>query len=440
MPRRVLAMGLLVLAAADARALSVLTSGKKATFKAHSAYVRVGKDRALATLVDPTCAGGAASSLQVAAFPQATSRVVGAPAITLACERWRKSKTGFLYTDDGNAAPGIRRILYTSGQLRIRLGGAGYTPLPGPVGYAEVWLTIGDERLLARVHSFTRNDATTVVSRKPSRAAADGEAAFWDVLHGDDQSEAHQQEAIALLQKASRRGRRDGRAPFLLAMLHIYRFGLNLTDFSQPSDAAKAEIAAANAAFQQAVPLLWDGTHGDSRVPGFAAAAKFAQGYVDGDAALTAEGLADLDVAIAANAFFNVFDLIPVIQAVPRSDPRFTTAFAAFDTYLNDPETLACVGQQLEICNDLGLALHNLSGSLILFGDVYAKAGDRAQAKSWYTLANLLTSPPYRFQAVVDDRVMNADARVDRYLDADPDNDDPIVGMGEETCAVCHNR
>jgi hypothetical protein len=440
MPRLVLALGLLVLAAADARALTVLTTGKKAAFKAHSAWVRVGKDRALATLVDPTCAGGLASSLQVAAFPQATSRVVGAPPAALACEHWRKGKTGFLYSDDGSTAPGIRRILYTNGQLRIRLGGTGYTPLPGPVGYAEVWLTIGTERLLGRFHNFTRNEATVVVSRKPSRAAADGEAAFWDVLHGDDHSETHQQEAIALLEKATKRTQRDGRSPFLLGMLHIYRFGLNTTDFAHPTDQAKAEIAAANDAFEHALPLLWDGTHGDSRVPGFAAAAKFAQGYVDGDDALTAEGLADLDVAIAANPFFNVFDLIPVIQAVPRSDPRFATAFAAFDTYLNNPETLACVGQQPEICNDQGLALHNLTGSLILFGDVYAKGGDLDQAKSWYNLANLLTSPPYRFQAVVDDRVANADARVARYLDADPDNDDPIVGMGEENCAVCHNR
>jgi hypothetical protein len=440
MPRPVTVLVLLVLAAADARALSVLTTGKKATFKTHSAWVRFGKDRALATLVDPTCAGGATSRLQLAAFPQATSRVVGAPPTALACERWRKGKTGFLYTDDGSTVPGIRRILYTTGQLRIRFGGAGYTPLPGPVGYAEVWLTIGSQRLLGRFHSFTRNDATTVVSRKPSRAAAEGEAAFWDVLHGDDYSEAHQQQAIMLLERASRRSRRDGRAPFLLAMLHIYRFGLHLTDFANPSDEAKAEIAAAHQAFQQALPLLWDGTRGDSRVPGFAAAAKFAKGFVEGNDALAAEGLADLDVTIAANPFFNVFDLIPVIQAVPRSDPRFAAAFAAFDAYLSDPETLQCVIQQPEICNNEGLALHNLTGSLILFGDVYAKGGDRDQAKIWYNLAHALTPPPYRFQALVDDRVMNADARVDRYLDADPDNDDPIVGMGEETCAVCHNR
>lgn len=433
-------LALLLLVGADARALTVLTTGRQAIFRAESALVRVGKDRALASLVDPTCAGGVASSIQVAAFPQATSRVVGAPAAALACERWRKNAKGFVYTDDGAAAPGVRRIVYARGQLVIRLGGAGYTPPPGPVGYAEVWLTVGSERLLARFHSFARNEATLLVSRKPSRVAADGEAAFWDVLHGDDYSEARQQEAIALLERGSKRSRKDGRAPFLLAMMHLYRFGLHLTDFAQPGDQAKLEIAAAHQAFQRALPLLWDGTRGDSRVPGFAAAAKFAKGFVEGDDALAAEGLADLVVAIAANAFFNVFDLIPVIQAVPRSDPRFASAFAYVDAYLTNPETLACVGAQPEICNNAGLAPHNLSGSLLLFGDVYAKGGDVDQAKTWYNLASVLTPPPYRFQALLDDRVANADARVARYLDGDPSNDDPIVGMGEENCATCHTR
>src|SRR5262245_7796120 len=118
MPRFVLAFGLFALGIADAHALTVLTAGKKAIFRPHSAWVRVGRDRGLATLADPTCAGGATSSLRVAAFPQATSRVVGAPTTTLACAGWRKGGTGFLYTDDGGAAPGIRRIIYTHGQLR----------------------------------------------------------------------------------------------------------------------------------------------------------------------------------------------------------------------------------------------------------------------------------------------------------------------------------
>src|SRR5262249_24527316 len=151
-------------------------------------------------------------------------------------------------------------------------------------------------------------------------------------------------------------------------------------------------------AFAAAVPLLWDGRAGDSRVPGFAAAARFARGIADGDDARAAAGLADLDAALAVNAFFNVFDLIPAIQAVPRTDPRFQPAVDHVLAYLGDPETLACGTAQLEICNNQGLAPRKLNGSTLLFGDVYAKAGDVTGARNWYSLAAALSAPSYQFK------------------------------------------
>ena len=83
------------------------------------------------------------------------------------------------------------------------------------------------------------------------------------------------------------------------------------------SDAARADLVAANDAFAKARAAPLGRDTGDSRVPGFVAAAKFGLGVVQNDAALQAEGLADLEAAVAVNAFFNVFDLIPVVQALP---------------------------------------------------------------------------------------------------------------------------
>ena len=48
-----------------------------------------------------------------------------------------------------------------------------------------------------------------------------------------------------------------------------------------------------------------------------AAAATFALGYVNQDAAVQDQGIAELDAAFKVNPFFNVFDYIPVAQAVP---------------------------------------------------------------------------------------------------------------------------
>jgi hypothetical protein len=431
---------LLLVAATPAAALTVLTTGKHAIFRPDSGLVRVGRDRALATLVDPTCAGGLASTVQVGAYLQSTFRLASEPAAALPCETWRRARGGFVYEDDGGTAGGVQRIAYTRNALVVKLGGAGYAAPGGPVGYVELWLNIGATRLLARFHNFRVNSATQLVTRKTSRAAADGEAAFWDVLHGDDRSEARQEASLRALGKASRRSKQDGRSRFLLAMMHLYRFGVRIQGYDAVSDEAKAEIRAADDGFAAALPLLWDGAAGDSRVPGFAAAAKFARGIVEGDESRAAAGLAELDEALRVNAFFNVFDLIPVIQALPRTDPRFQPAVDAVITYLSDPGTLACIGTQPEICANDGLAPRNLTGATLLFGDVYAKAGNLDQARGWYAIAAGTASPTYRFYALAQDRFVNAAARVARYLDDDPGNDDQIIGVGDENCAVCHNR
>jgi hypothetical protein len=415
-----------------------MTVGAVVRLTTDRASVAVGRDRTLATLADPRCP--AATRVDVEAYLQSTLRDATLVAVALDCARWRAAGDGYRYDDpDGT----VRSVRYGTRGLRIDVGGAGYTAVDAPVGFVQADLTIADRRLRVRVHEFRRNDAARVVSRKRSAAAAAGEAGFWDVLLGDVRGDDVERATLARLARAARRDPRDGRTRFLLAMLHLYRFGQRTADFRAASDDAKAELRAANAWFAKAVPLLWDEERGrgDSRVPGFAAAAKWLEGLVDGDAALRDAGLADLERAVRANAFFNVFDYIPVIQAAAPADPAFQAAFARIAAYLGDPATLACVGTQPEICGNAGFAPRNLQGSLILFGDVYAKAGDLAAATSWYGLAAVLPDTrTWRFQTVVDDRRTHAAARVALYRDADPTNDPPIIGAGAEACAACHDR
>src|SRR5262249_27870814 len=154
---------------------------------------------------------------------------------------------------------------------------------------------------------------------------------------------------------------------------------------------ARGEIEAAHAVFQTALPLVWNGTAGDTRVAGFAAATTFVVGVVQGDAALQAQGLAELDAAVRLNPLFNVFDYIPVAPALPSFHPRFRGVFDKVTGYLGDPDTLQCVVTQPEICNDMGYAPRNTAGSLALFGDVEAKGGDADAAAMWYGLALALS-------------------------------------------------
>lgn len=445
MPVRPAVLALALAWALPAHALTVLNTGKVATFKNGKGMVRVGKDRGLATLTPPTCPQ--TSHLSLSSYPQSTKLVVVHLDVDLACEGWRSAAGGYVWEDPtGNGA--IRKIAYSSQKLLVKFSGVAFDMPTGPVGYVHTWLTIGDTRLHARFHNFRRNEATALVTRQPSKAAADGEAAFWDVLHQNvagDAKDAREEEALALLAKAAKRDQRDGRSRFLLAMMHLYRFGQAVDGYENASVAARADLEAAADAFAVAVPMLWNGdtNTGDSRVPGFAAATTFGLGFVTGDAALQAQGLAELDYAIAINEIFNFFDYIPVAQAIPASDPMFADILAAMDAYLANPANAGCVTTQPEICGDAGLAPHNGAGALILFGDIYAKGGDVAKATQWYGLAAALAAvnpAPYPFQGALDARLADPAGRVALYQDADPTNDPPVIGARAEACANCHAK
>lgn len=423
--------------------LTLLTRGKVLKLRvrtdpARSAgLVRVAKDPALAGAPSPACP--APSSFELGLYPVATARVVRGPKVDLDCSKWRAKRGGWVWSDP-TAPGGVKKIVYGPKGVVVKLTGPDVLPAPGPVGYALAWLEVGARRFHVRFHLFKKNAPDLLVGRRPSKLAADGEAAFWSVLWGDDRSEAKQAETMDLLARATKRSRQDGRSPFLLGMLHLYRFG---TLIGRPQDAdatARAEIEAAMAAFERAEPLLWDRATetGDSRVPGFVAAARYNFGLVTGDDAGKQRGLDDLRNAIAINPFFNVFDLIAVAQNPPASE-EFQLAFDEMAAYLEDPDTLGCVTEEPEICNNAGLAPSNLMGSLVLFGDLYAKAGDQAQATLWYSLA-AASEAGWAWEGLAADRLATVGARIAAYGDPDPATHPLVIGAFAENCVVCHSR
>src|SRR5262249_27204786 len=152
--------------------------GKHAVFRPTSAFVHVGRDRNLAIPADPTCTGGMVTKLRVAPYRSTTARVVAPEDIVLPCERWERAGKADRCTGASGTVLGTRVIAYARQRLVLHLGGEHYIPPAGPVGWVEAWLTVGDARLVARFHNFRRNTATLLVTRKTSRTAAEGEAAF----------------------------------------------------------------------------------------------------------------------------------------------------------------------------------------------------------------------------------------------------------------------
>jgi len=270
---------------------------------------------------------------------------------------------------------------------------------------------------------------------KPTAAAAEGEAAFWDTVW-DVAPRA--EVALRLLQRAVRERPHDGRSQFLLGMLHLYRSTTACADFdfARLCDAAKAEGAAAQAPLDRAADLL---AH-DTRIAGFAAAATYANGYVHGDADLQALGQRRIDAAVAANPLFNAFDLFAVVAPItPGGSPYYQqTILPLVDFVFSDP---GCILTLPEICTNAGMAPHNFEGTLVLLGDIYAKGGRLASAQLWYGLARASgAASRWRYQAIADDRVANAAARVALYADADSLNDPPLLGGGGASCRYCHNK
>lgn len=437
-------LGLLALCPSPAQALVLLTEGKLAIFRhdpasgAGSARILVGRDRALAELRDPTVCP-ASASLQIASYPSALNLVVGAPPVELPCERWAEVPGGYEYRDPTGSAGGVRHVRYATGGLSVYAATPGFAPVVGPVGYAQLWLTVGDARYLVRFHAFAENDETVVAARRPTREAAAGEAAFWDTLWGDaDRSD----EALRLLRRAVARDRNDGRSHFLIGMMHLYLYGREGADPLRPSARGKRHVVAARHAFDRAVPLLWDGVSGDSRVPGFAAAATYAKGVGLGDAATTERAIAELEHAAEINTLFNSFDLFAVAPAVPWNDPLYARVLALLDeTFF---EVARECSTQSEICFNDGMAPHNVEGTFLLFGDIYAKGGRVEQARSYYEAALSIgegSGWDPRFVATARERVATVEERAALYQDGDPTNDPPFVGSGgASSCAYCHRR
>ena len=423
-------------AAAPASALTLLTADKQGVFQTRpgrdpEATIRIGRDRAFAAL--PSLACPTVSSLRFA-LSRRGADFEDHGEIALPCERWQATRGGWRFTGDA-ATGGVREIILGRRGAVIRAGGPAFTPIAGPLAYVEAWLTIGDERHLVRLQNFRRNDGERVVSRRASRPGGAGEAAFWDTVWADA---PRSDEALRLLKRAVRQDPRDGRSQFLLGMLHLYRTSTVCAefDFANLCEAALAEGVAAQAPLDRAAELLAL----DSRIPGFAAAATYANGFTQGDPALVARGLSRIDAAVQANPLFNAFDLFAVVAPV---EPGTSTYFQdriipLVDFVFSDP---SCIAKLPEICSNAGMAPHNFEGTLILLGDIYAKGGRLANAQVWYGLAQATgAGNGWRYQAIAEDRVATLGVRVALSQDGDPANDPPLLGGGGGSCRHCHNK
>jgi tetratricopeptide (TPR) repeat protein len=268
----------------------------------------------------------------------------------------------------------------------------------------------------------------------PPDFAGRGQIAFYDTLFGIADRNV---EAVALLESAVAQNPKDGRSYFLLGMLRMLRFSRNVTDPYSASDVVKQEISEAQAALDAALPLLPT----DRRVLGFHAAAAYTNGVVTHDDDRIRLGLKQLHDAVTLFPEFNTFTFIgAVAPVVSPNDPLYQEVLQ----YVGRPLSVTCpVSREPELCGNVGKAPHNIEGTFVLFGDVFAKAGDAQKAEGCYRLAlsRFSTSGgPWRFRSIAEERLQTVMQRVALYKDADASHHPRMLGYGAEACAICHYK
>ncbi|MFO0613002.1 MAG: hypothetical protein U0414_10460 [Polyangiaceae bacterium] len=245
---------------------------------------------------------------------------------------------------------------------------------------------------------------------------ADAIAACYATLHGDVSGRA---DALAKLEAATTNHPDNGRA-------HLF-FGMcSLAALAEDGDlGALADI---EPALSRAIELMPE----DRRIPGWLATVRVQTARILGDTAKIEQATAEMIAAADLYPEFNNVSLAIAFAGFPLDTPYPAMAVKRL-------EAIASCGDVDEKCRDNAAAPHNVPGSSMLFGDVYARVGDKARASTFYSAA--LASPSAATWGLKDAAKASLDGldqRVAAWTDADATNDPEFFLAGKRTCTACH--
>lgn len=240
--------------------------------------------------------------------------------------------------------------------------------------------------------------------------------ACYETLHG---AVGGRSEALAMLASAAEAHPDNGRVHLFLGMCSLAALA---------EDGDITALADIEPALERAIELMPD----DKRIPGWLASVRVQTANVLGS---------EEDIDAAAQEMIAAADLYPEFNNV-----SLAIAFAALpvetpypDMAVERLEAILGCGETDEKCRDNEAAPHNIPGSLMLFGDVYARVGRVTEAKSFYEQAIAAESAPtWPELQVAQEMLAEVDARVASFADADAENDPAFFLSGARTCTACH--
>ncbi len=240
--------------------------------------------------------------------------------------------------------------------------------------------------------------------------------ACYVTLHGDVTGRA---DALAQLKSATEAHPDNGRAFLFLGMCSLAALA---------EDGSISALGDIEPSLERAIELMPD----DLRIPGWLATVRVQTARMLGTPAEVDAAIEEMIAAADLYPEFNNVSLAIAFAGFPLDTPY--PAMAAMRL-----SAIADCGATDEKCRDNAAAPHNIPGSLMLFGDVYARTGDGATAAGFYQQAldaDSAASWPYRTEATA--MRDGVDARVAAWTDADDTNDPDFFLFGVRTCTGCH--
>jgi hypothetical protein len=173
----------------------------------------------------------------------------------------------------------------------------------------------------------------------------------------------------------------------------------------------------------------------DHRIPAWLGPIMVRTGQATSDMALVEQGFAVLQQGLDHYPSFVLFSKLLVYADRPKTDPDFQQALDAVTENIG-----ACTAGDPACGNHLHAA-HNIEGSMVFLGDVYAKAGDKTTALGFYQMAKTAAEwSEWDYQALMADRIATIDARIAAY-DTPATDDDPIAAWTDTNqCSICHRQ
>lgn len=179
----------------------------------------------------------------------------------------------------------------------------------------------------------------------------------------------------------------------------------------------------------------------DHRIPAWLGPIKVRSGRIMSDPQRVADGLAVLDQGIEHYPGFVLFSKFLVYADLPASDPEFMKAVDAVRENVKYCGTIETGLSADPACQNHPHAAHNLEGSSVFMGDMYAKAQDRTAALAAYESAKSVPEfARWPYRALLLERIESLDARLAAAKTPSELDDHESAWASSLQCALCHRE